>query len=82
MVRLENADKYTILGTHEEEDDRVDSRVGHGQPEGSEEEMLGVRLREYGGVVVRVEEVGVVRQPAHSEHDQHHHEHDAHLRGK
>ena len=34
----------TILGTHKEEDDRVDSRVGHGQPEGSEEEMLGVRL--------------------------------------
>ena len=34
----------TILGTHKEEDDRVDGRVGHGQPEGSEEEMLGVRL--------------------------------------
>ena len=34
----------TILGTHQEEDDRVDGRVGHGQPEGSEEEMLGVRL--------------------------------------
>ena len=33
-----------ILGTHEEEDDRVDSRVGHGKPEGSEEEMLGVWL--------------------------------------
>ena len=69
----------TILGTHEEEDDRVDGRVGHGEPEGGQEEVLGVGLGEDGGVVVGVDEVGVVRQPAHAEHDQHHHEHDAHL---
>ena len=41
--------------------------------------MLGVGLGEEGGVVVGVDEVGVVGQPAHSEHDQDHHEHDAHL---
>ena len=70
----------TILGTHEEEDDRVDGRVCHGEPEGREKEVLGVGLGEDGGVVVGVDEVGVVGQPAHSEHDQHHHEHDAHLR--
>ena len=41
--------------------------------------MLGERLGEDVGVVVGVEEVGVVRQPTHPEHYQHHHEHDAHL---
>ena len=34
-----------------------------------------------GGVEVGDDEVGVVGQPAHSEHDQHYHEHDAHLGG-
>ena len=41
--------------------------------------MLGERLGEDVGVVVGVEEVGVVGEPAHPEHCQHHHEHDAHL---
>ena len=44
----------TILGTHEEEDDRVDGRVGHGEPEEGEKDVLRARvsarvLKERGG---------------------------------
>ena len=68
-----------LLCVHQEEDDRVEGGVGHGQPEEGEEDVLGERLGEDVGVVVGVEEVGVVGEPAHPEHCQHHHEHDAHL---
>ena len=68
-----------LLGVHQEVDDGVEGRVGHGQPEESEEDVLSERLREDVRVVVGVDEVGVVGEPAHPEHYQHHHEHDAHL---
>ena len=67
-----------ILCVHEEINDRIEGRVGHGEPEEGQEHVLGVGL---GGDVriVVVDEVGVVRQPAHPEHDQNHNEHDADL---
>ena len=67
-----------VLGIHEKVNDGVDSRVGHGEPEEGEEDVLGVGVAGDVRVVV-VDEVGVVGQPADAEHDQHHDEHDAHL---
>ena len=67
-----------LLGIHEKVDDGIEGRVGHGQPEEGEEDVLRVGLGGDVHVVV-VDEVGVVGQPADTEHDQHHNEHDAHL---
>ena len=35
---------FLLLGIHAEVDERVESRVGHGEPEEEEEDMLGVLL--------------------------------------
>ena len=67
-----------ILCVHEEINDRIEGRVGHGKPEEGQEHVLGVGLGGDVRVVV-VDEVGVVGQPAHPEHDQNHNEHDADL---
>ena len=69
---------FLLLGIHAEVDERVESRVGHGEPEEGEEHVLGVGVAGDVRVVV-VDEVGVVGQPADAEHDQHHDEHDADL---
>ena len=79
MRQLRRDKQLLSLGIHTEVDQRVEGGVGHGQPEEGEEDVLGERLGEDVGVVVGVEEVGVVGQPTHPEHYQHHHEHDAHL---
>ena len=61
--------------SHPVVDDRVDGTVGHGQPVEAQVDVLDVGERHDGGLVVGVEEVDVVGQPADSEHRDDHHEH-------
>ena len=58
-------------------DERVDHCVGHGEPVEGEVEVLHVAGGGDLAEVVRVDEVAVVRQPAHGE-DGHDHEEHAH----
>ena len=67
-------------GVHPVVDERVEHGVGHGEPVEAEVDVLDVGLASDLGVMVRVDEVHVVRQPAHREDDHHHHEHLHHLR--
>ena len=59
-------------------DNRIDHGVGHRQPVESQVDVLDEGLADDALVVVGVEEVGVVGEPAHAEdgHDDHEHLHD------
>ena len=71
---------FSSPGVHPVVDERVEHGVGHGEPVKTEVDVLDVGLAADLGVVVGVDEVHVVRQPAHREDDHHHHEHLHHLR--
>lgn len=71
-----------VPGVHPVVNERVDHRVGHGEPVEGEEEVLHVLGVRHRAVVVRVDEVGVVRQPAHREDQHDDDEHPHHLRNK
>lgn len=60
-------------------DNRVNHRVGHGQPVEAQEQVLHVRFDHYGLVVVRIYEVRVIRQPANHENRHDDGEHSDHL---
>ena len=56
-------------------DDGVDAGGGHGQPVEGQVDVVDVGDPVDGGVVVGVDEVDVVRSPAHHEDPHHHREH-------
>ena len=56
-------------------DDGVDAGVGHGQPVEAEVDVADVRVGGDGWIVVGVDEVDVIRSPAHHEYHDHHSEH-------
>ena len=60
---------------HEIVDDRIDHGVGHGQPVESEVVVDGERVLNDVLVVVGVEEVEVVGEPAQAKEDDHSYEH-------
>jgi len=67
-------------GVHPVVNERVDHGVGHGEPVEGQEEVLHVLGEGDRAVVVRVDEVGVVRQPAHGEDQHDDDEHPHHLK--
>lgn len=69
-------------GVHPVVNERVDHGVGHGEPVEGQEEVLHVLGEGDRTVVVRVDEVGVVRQPAHREDQHDDDEHPHHLDNK
>ena len=69
-----------IPGVHPVVDEWVEHGVGHGEPVEAEVDVLDVGLAADLDVVVGVDEVHVVGQPAHREDDHHHDEHLHHLR--
>ena len=52
--------------------DGVDTGVGHGQPVEAKVDVADITIAGDGGIVVAVDEVDVIRGPAH--HEDHHHE--------
>ena len=56
-----------LRGIHVVVDDWVDHGMRHGEPVEREKDVLDVPHVHHGGVVVGVDEVGVVRQPTDAE---------------
>ena len=56
-------------------DERIEHRVSHCQPVEAQIDVLNEWLLEQRGVVVGVDEIGVVGEPTNGEDDHHHNEH-------
>ena len=57
----------TEPGVHHVVDEGVDAGVGHGQPVEEKKDVANVGLPCNGGIVVRVDEVDMIRRPANHE---------------
>ena len=71
-----------LPGVHPVIDEGIEHGVGHGQPVESQVDVLDVGLRDDLFVMVGVDEVDVVGEPAHGEDDDHHDEHFDNLEGR
>ena len=74
--------EITVPVVHPVVDQRIDHGVGHGEPVEGQVHVLDIVAGGYGVVMVRVDEVAMVRQPAESEYGHYNDEHSDNLRKK